>query len=153
MWFDKIKRMMDELPEQYLQPKTVDPEIMKLILHDLKPVSQLTEEEKRLTGVGQQLADVIKREVEAYQVLHRNDDSEHSLEAWERFVDRILFIKDELKLVSDTFLISLRERLGIENYYVADGHDIYAILHNEQVASEVPDIFDFDSIPWPKTKH
>ena len=163
MWLAKIKRMMDELPEQYLQPKPVDPEAMMLIPPGSKPVSQLTEEEMRLNGVARQLNDTALLEHEAHIALYGQDESEHPLEACRKHNEQIRSRDEELEIVLDILIRSFKERLGFENEYIIDGYDIYVIafltvevMEPDTDTKDEPASMDGVGIPgfrgWPKTE-
>lgn len=127
MWCAKLKKMMDELPERYLQPEPVSSGAMMLIPPGSKPVSQLMEEEKKLNGVYNQLWDAACREAEAHSTLYGEDESKHPPEACRKFAEQMRPREDEMQLVLDIFAMSLKERLGFENEYIIDNYDVYAI--------------------------
>ena len=126
MWLAKLKRMMDELPDKYLEPKPLEPEDKLLLSLNAKPIGQITEEEKRLYGVSRRLEDAMVLEEEAHQALHiENED--HSSELYERLYSDMERRRYELMTVVSVLLMSLGERLGHDNAYMIDGDDVYAI--------------------------
>ena len=162
MWLAKLKRMLDELPEQYLQPVPVDSEAVILIPPGSKPVSRLTEEEKRLYGAYNQLCDAVCREAEAHRALYGQDDSKHPPEACHKFAEQMRPRDEEAQLVLAILARSLKERLGFENEYIIDNHDVYAVPYitialmggdtgNDQ---SMPDDMNIPGLSgWPETKH
>lgn len=155
MWLAKLKRMMDELPEQYLQPYLVNPEDFSLIPVGSKPVSQLTEEEKRLRGVVCQLNDSILREDEAHRALHDQGMAGHSQEACFNYQNKMMLKEKEVEVIAEIFYRSLEERLGYENFFIIDGYDIYAVPYKKVTCNQpMPDDFNIPEFnDWPKTKH
>ena len=127
MWLAKLKRMMDELPEKYLQAGPSHPEELKLIPLGSKPVSRLNEEEKRLDGVCRQLWDAALLEADAHQALHGEDTSKHPPEVCLRHQAQMFHREEEMQMISAILVRSLSERLGFENDYAIAGHDVYAI--------------------------
>ena len=127
MWRAKLQRMMDELPEKYLQAGPSDPEELALIPPGSKQVSRLTEEEIRLDGVCRQLWDMAHLEAEAHRALHGQDESKHPPEACLRHSKQMFYKEEEIQMISDALMRSLHERLGFENDYAIIGHDVYAI--------------------------
>lgn len=161
MWRDKLKRMMEELPEKYLKPKPIGSEAKMLIPPGSKPVSQLTEEEKRLDGVFRQLYDLAHLEYEAHNALYGEDENMHPEEACHKFNKQMQPRGEEMRLVSAILRRSLKERLGFENEYLTDNHDVYSVPPLEvQVVfhepGDEPDIPDEVDIPgfkgWPETE-
>ena len=124
MWLAKLQRMMDELPEKYLQAGPSHPEELKLIPLGSKPVSQLNEEEKRLDGGCRQLWDMANLEAEAHDALHAN---QHPSEVCLRHQAQMFHREEEIQMISAILVRSLSERLGFENDYAIAGHDVYAI--------------------------
>lgn len=168
MWLAKLKRMMDELPEQYLQARPGDPEELALILPGSEPVGQLTEEEKRLDGVCCQLWNAANLEAEAHKALHHSqgqDESQHPPEACLRHKAQMDHREEEIQMISAILMRSLIERLGSENDYVVAGHDVYAIpsVLDEVLKMLKQGIRDDEPMPddmgipgfrgWPGTKH
>lgn len=162
MWRDKLTRMMDELPEKYLQAGQSDPEELSLIPSGSKPVSQLTEEEKRLDGVYRQLWDMALLEADAHKALYGEDESKHPLEACRKHNQQMVIRDQEIQLVIGILMRSLKERLGLENEYVIDHHDIY-VVSPDPITLMVQDIGDDEPMPddmgipgfrgWPEIKH
>lgn len=146
MWLAKLQRMIDELPEQYLQAGPGDPEAMMLIPPGSKPVSQLTEEEKRLNGVYNQLWDAAHLEFEAHVALYGEDESKHPPEACRKFAEQMRPRDEEAQLVSAILARSLKERLGFENEYIIDNYDVYAVSPNP-ITLMIQDIGD-EEIPY-----
>ena len=121
--------MIAELPEKHLEPKPIDPQDKFILPPNSKPVSQITEEEKRLYGICRQLGDSFNQELEAYTSLRINN-KEHSPDVCQRFSEQMMIKEDELFLVSGILLRSIEERLGFEREYVIDNLDIYAVSDN-----------------------
>lgn len=144
MWLAKLKRMMDELPEQYLQAKPGNPQALEFIPPGSKPVSRLTEEEKKLDGVCRQLWAAGNLEFKAHMALFGPDESKHPLEACQKHNEQTNVRDEEIQLISAILLRSLRERLGFESEYVVDGHDIYVLCPSDDI-TEVPGFKD-----WPE---
>ncbi len=145
MWLAKLKRMMDELPERYLQPEAGDPEELALIPPGSKPVSQLTEEEQRLDGVCRQLYDMAELEFDAHKALHGQDESTHPPGACLKHNAQMRLREEEMELVWGILMRSLNERLGFENDHVVDGHDVYAIpsiLTSGVVVRDIRDVLE-----------
>jgi len=165
MWLAKLKRMMDELPEKYLQVKPADPQILTLIPPGSKPVSQLTEEEKRLDGVFHQLLNSANLETEAHIALYGEDESKHPPEACRKYNDQMESRDEEMQIISAILRRSLRERLGFENEYIINNYDVYAIPNIEggniidvifHETGDEPEIPDDIGVPgfrgWPNTE-
>lgn len=125
MWLAKFQRMVDELPDKYLEPQPLEPQDKALLLPDSKPVGQLTEEEKRLYGVSLQLHDSLVLEEEAHQAL-RQQETAHSPDVCDRVHKDMYRRQSEIMLVLGIVLMSLGERLGFDDYMI-DGYDIYAV--------------------------
>ena len=163
MWLAKLKRMMDELPEKYLQANPADPQALMMIPPGSKPVGRIIEEEKRLDGVCRQLWDMALLETDAHRALHGENTSKHPPEACRKHNEDMRNRDQELQIISAILLRSLKERLGFENEYVIDNDDIYAIpnlLDGLQILaqdlSEDQATPDDMSIPgfrgWPETE-
>ena len=162
MWLAKLQRMMDELPEKYLQAGPSDPEELALIPLGSELVSRLTEEEKRLDGVCRQLWDMVQLEVEAHNTLH---ESQHPSEVCLRHHAQMLHREEEMQIISAILVRALSERLGFENDYAIAGHDVYAIptildealRAMKQKPGNEPEMPDDMGIPgfrgWPEIKH
>ena len=162
MWLAKLQRMMDELPEKYLQAGPSDPEELALIPLGSELVSRLTEEEKRLDGVCRQLWDMVQLEVEAHNTLHEN---QYPSEVCLRHNAQMCHREEEMQIISAILVRSLSERLGFENDYAIAGHDVYAIptildealRAMKQKPGNEPEMPDGMNIPglrgWSGTKH
>ena len=162
MWRAKLDRMMAELPEKYLQPRPANPEDFMQVPPGSKPVSQITEEERRLIGVYHQLIDVFRMEEEAHDVLHGQVEDGLSLEICKKHRAQALHREAELEIISLIFTRSLLERLGFENDYIVNGSDVYAVpsvaaeIAREEVVEDQPAPDDFDNFgpdPWSGIKH
>ena len=129
MWLAKLARMMDELPEKYLEPLPLDPQDKAFLSPDAKPVGQITEEEKRLYGVSRQLHDSLRLEDEAHQSLHEQGML-HLPDVCRRFNERAFLKEEECTLVMDILLRTMGERLGPENIYRINGYDIYMVTED-----------------------
>lgn len=168
MWLAKLQRMMNELPEKYLKPYPCDMQSMAMLPPDARPVSQITEEEKRLYGVANQLMDKIDLDDNAHEDLsgrrHKINESclEHSIKQ--------TIAEDEVSVVRSLLNRSVRERLGSEKDYLIDGYDVYAVpcltfermrqgfeisKKMQKVGNDTKSVVGFDGIHhnWPTTKH
>lgn len=138
MWLAKLQRMIEELPDKYLEPKPLDPQDKALLSLDSKPIGQITEEEKRLYGVSRQLYDSLCLEAEANQALHEQGTL-HSSDVCRRFHEQMSLKEEELALVISIVLRSLGERLGFEDEYVIDGYDIYIVTKSmTEAQTDIP---------------
>ena len=163
MWLAKFKRMMDELPETYLQPKPADPRAFMMIPPGSKPVGRVTEEEKRLDAVFRQLWASAHLEYEAHMALYGADESKHPPEACRKHGEQMKPRDEEMQIISAILLRSLRERLGLENEYVIHNHDVYAVpilpdglqvlVQDFETDQPMPDDMDISGIDWPETKN
>ena len=122
-WFDRLNRMMAEVPDRYLEPRVFDVSLVP----GSKLVGQLTEEEKRLLGVFYQISEKINLEGEAHQALHAMGD--HTInEGCLSYNIRQQIQEDELMLVGHMLFRSVAERLSMpESDFIFDSYDIYAI--------------------------
>jgi len=127
MWLAKLERMMKELPEEYLEPEPIDPEDAALIPAGSEPISQLTEEEKRLNGVYRQIENLIILEEEAHEELHRQSHVTISPDVCQDHKMHMFLLEEEMVLVLSILMRSMEERLGFGSDYTIDGDDIYAI--------------------------
>lgn len=125
MWLAKLKRMMDEVPNKYLEPKRMEgsrPEWVKL-------VGQLTADEARLLGVASQLEAKLQLEDDAHKALHGGGS--HSMnEACLKYHTNQLLMEREIGAVVDVLFRSISERLSLpESEFAFDGYDIYAFTN------------------------
>ena len=133
-WFVKIERIMSELPDKYLEPRPLNLENRTIIPPGSQPIGQLTEGEKRLMGVFHQLFDSLHLEVEAHNALHEQDTS-HSPQVCREFYKQRAQKDRELWLIINNAVGSLKERFGVENEYLIDGHDVY-VFTEAMIASQ-----------------
>ncbi len=138
MWRAKLQRMMDELPEKYLQVDPESPNELMPLPPGSKPAGPLTDEEIRLDGVCRQLWEAAILEGEAHRALHGQDFRKHPPEACLKHNQGMVLREQEIQLVSGILLRSLGERLGFENGYAIKGHDVYTV---PPVLDDGPEIF------------
>ena len=148
MWLAKLAKMMNELPEKYLEPQPLDPKDKVLLPPDSKPVGQTTEEEKRLYGVCRQLRDSLCLEDETHQALHEQG-MPHSPDVCQRFGEQVDLKKEELMLVMGILLRTLGEHFGFENDYMIDGYDIYTVTETMIAVASQTDVPEFIG-EWPE---
>lgn len=122
MWLTKLRRMLDELPSEYLEP---EPRGGVPLPPDVKQVGKLNNDEKRLFGLVRQLDNRMTLEFEAYETLH--SDPTRSPEDCLRLSINQHVRECELNCVYEILTLSIRERLNQhESEFYFDGDDIYA---------------------------
>ncbi|OGM96872.1 MAG: hypothetical protein A3J46_03810 [Candidatus Yanofskybacteria bacterium RIFCSPHIGHO2_02_FULL_41_11] len=121
MWLRKLKRMLDEVPREFLEPKYLEEPPPS----DQKPLGQLNEEEKRLWGVVRWLENKINLEENAHQTLH-NYPNHNSKDCLNYTINRYLSGVN-LDYVYGILVLSLKERLVLpECQFFIHGNDIYS---------------------------
>lgn len=123
-FFEKLERMMDEVPEKYLGDEY--PEMP--LSPDVKWVGRLTNAEKRLLSVIRWLEDMGKLEDEAHMIAHSNSNHTRGdcIEYHEKTVP-----KDEfLGACVGCLTLSIRERLFLhDRFFVFERDNIFAYLN------------------------
>lgn len=127
MWLAKLKRMMDEVPEKYLEPERIEgprPDWVKL-------VGQLAADETRLLGVARQMEAKLQLEDDAHKALH-GGGSHPMNEACLKYHINQYLMEREIGAVVDVLFRSISERLSLpESEFAFDGADIYAFPNLE----------------------
>ena len=121
MWLLKLKRMMDEVPQEFLEPRYFEGSLSP----EKKLVGQLSDEEKRLLGVVYWLQRKMELEIEAHEILH--DDPNYPLEDCLKFSIGQYPCECEAHLVSRILVSSIQERLSLhQSDFFFHGYEIYS---------------------------